>query len=288
MERLLHDKIDCLDHGYVQLTAVMGNDRSIVDAARLSISGENVKSVQEDRGLIRYLMRHRHSSPFEQVQFQFMMKMPIFVARQFIRHRTSSVNELSGRYSEMPEEYYVPEAENISHQSTMNKQGRSDMMDDAIEHVGHFRNEAIESFTHYRTRIGRDMARELARINLPLSTYTQWIWSQNLHNLFHLLSLRMDKHSQYEIRVFAEAIASIVKQVCPIAYGAFEDYRLNSMTFSRQEVEAIKTVLFLSGVGPNKGFQASHVVGDSFPTKREALEFDEKLKLLGVYQDHNI
>lgn len=295
----IKDRIPCLDHGYVQLLDCMGDDKAVVDAARLSISGEKVRPIQEDRGLIRYLMRHRHSTPLEQVQFKFMMKMPIFVARQFIRHRTASVNEMSARYSELPEEFYVPELDQIQYQSTKNKQGRSETVASYVAQdvQESFYQHSRSSFEHYHELLGqptephgvfntqekldvvRDgggVARELARINLPLSTYTQWVWSQNLHNLLHLLGLRLDKHAQYEIRVFAEAISSIVKQVCPLVWESFEDFHPNmgGMSLSAQDVVAIFS-LAQNGIGVD----ISH---ELFKTKREWEEFNEKRKRIGV------
>jgi thymidylate synthase (FAD) len=236
---------EVLDHGYVELVDVMGNDQAIVEAARQSIAGANVRPVSEDRGLIRYLMRNRHTTPFEMVELKFRAKMPIFVARQWVRHRTASINEMSARYSELPEEYYVPRQENIKLQATKNKQGRaSEEMGNSASHRHAFAVGATASFADYQCRLDEGMARELARINLPLSAYTEWYWKIDLHNLFGFLSLRMHEHSQYEIRVYAEAMAEMVKPIVPLAWEAFEDYRLGGMFLSRCDIEALK-VCFL-------------------------------------------
>lgn len=296
MNELLHAKIPCLDHGFVQLMDVMGDDKAIVDAARLSIAGEKVRAVQDDRGLIRYLMRHRHTTPFEMVEFKFMCKMPIFVARQWIRHRTASVNEMSARYSELPEEFYVPAVDQVAFQDKKNKQGRAELLDinDAGLVVDALDRGARNAFSTYHEllgqptephgvfqtmeqlaalRAGGGIARELARINLPLSTYTQWVWKQNLHNLLHLLALRLDKHAQYEIRVYAEAMASIVKQICPIAWEAFEDFRLNAIALSADEVRLLRAKI---SAAPGT------TVVINMKTRREEEEFKEKLERFGL------
>ena len=268
--QLPSDKIRVLNHGYVQLIDVMGDDQAIVDAARVSIAGENVKSVQSNEGLIRYLMRHWHTTPLEMVEFKFRCAMPIFVARQWIRHRTANVNEMSGRYSELPEEYYVPEDENIRFQATANKQGRSDAeMDSPAYWKEGFDLEAAKSFGLYRERLEAGMARELARANLPLSTFTCWIWKIDLHNLFHFLRLRLHSHAQWEIRVYGEAMAGMIKPFVPIAYQAFEDYRLHATTLTRQDKHAIRQLLL--GVP----LEDDSLAG-CFPTKRELAEFKQK------------
>lgn len=268
------EKIKCLDQGFVQLVDVMGDDDAIVDAARVSISGENVKAVSENRGLIRYLMRHRHTTPLEMVEFKFRCKMPIFVARQWIRHRTASVNEMSGRYSEMPHEFYVPELEDIQLQAGANKQGRDDsVMADPDYWRDGFADEARVSFELYQDRLDAGMARELARANLPLSTYTQWIWKIDLHNLLHFLALRLHPHAQKEIRVFGEAMAELIKPVVPIAYEAFEDYRLNGCFLTANDVLALQDIIG----GPYGGAEAALVASAKhFPTKREHSEFVDK------------
>lgn len=241
-EELLDKEFKVLNHGFVRLVDYMGGDESIVQAARVSY-GKGTKTVSEDRTLIRYLMRHRHTTPFEMVEFKFHIKLPIFVARQWIRHRTANVNEYSGRYSIMPEEFYIPDESVIKYQSQSNKQGRDEEeVPPAIRKrvLEILLNEQKSAFEGYQEMLENNIARELARINLPLSLYTQWYWKIDLHNLFHFLKLRIDKHAQYEIRVYAETIAQIVKAVVPLAYEAFEDYVLNSVTFSKQELLLLK------------------------------------------------
>jgi thymidylate synthase (FAD) len=261
-----------LNYGFVRLVDVMGDDNAIVQAARVSY-GKGTKSHSEDRSLIRYLMRHRHTSPFEMVEFKFHIKLPIFVARQWIRHRTANVNEYSGRYSEMKDEFYIPEAEQIRLQSTTNKQGRSEE---------HFSEELTETFSErivnsqemafneYSQFLESGMARELARINLPLSIYTEWYWKIDLHNLFHFLRLRFDGHAQYEIRVYAEVIANILKEIVPLAYEAFEDYTLNAITLSADEKKLVLKYLDMDAIK-----QASHT--EYGMSKNEFNEFLGKL-----------
>lgn len=265
------NKIRVLDHGFIELVDVMGSDKAIVDAARVSIAGENVRPVSEDRALIRYLYRHRHTTPFEMVEFKFRAKMPIFVARQWIRHRTANVNEMSGRYSELPAEWYTPETKRIVEQSKNNKQGSSyEQLHSKDEDQRSFHDEAEAAFEHYGYRLEAGMARELARINLPLSTYTEWIWKIDLHNLFHFLALRLHEHAQYEIRVYAEVMAEMVKEKCPLAWEAFEDFRLNGMFLTAQDIIEVKKYI-------EKGY-----LGDSHKTKRENDEFLVKAKKIGI------
>ncbi len=244
-EEIIGKEYKLLDKGFVRLVDVMGSDEAIVQAARVSY-GKGTKNVSEDRGLIRYLMRYRHTSPFEMVEFKFHVKLPIFVARQWIRHRTANVNEYSGRYSEMRNEFYLPETEQIRKQSLQNKQGRSDdVLDEALSEEILNKMSEIQSilFKEYETLLDQDLAREIARINLPLSTYTEWYWKIDLHNLFHFLKLRLDEHAQYEIRVYAKQMAEIIKYIVPLAYEAFEDYMLNSIFFSRIELNALGKML---------------------------------------------
>lgn len=265
-------KREVLDHGFVELVDVMGDDQAIVDAARISVSGENVKSVQSNEALIRYLMRHSHTTPFEMVEFKFRVAMPIFVARQWVRHRTASINELSARYSELPATFYVPKSEHVQKQADKNKQGRAEeLIDGAESWTRGYQEEAAESFGCYKDRLNAGIARELARINLPLSAYTAWIWKIDLHNLFHFLRLRLHPHAQMEIRVYAEAMAAMVKEKVPMAFEAFEDFRLNALTLTGPEVAAIRRL--------RKGFSMDDVqLG--FATKREAEEFREKWKTI--------
>lgn len=234
-------EITCLDKGFVRLVDVMGDDAAIVQAARVSY-GSGTKKVHEDRGLIRYLMRHLHTTPFEMVEFKFHIKLPIFVARQWIRHRTANVNEYSGRYSEMKDEFYVPALDQVRAQSASNKQGRADEAfptEQAKAIADTMSATQDRLYAEYQDLLEKDLAREIARINLPVSNYTEWYWKIDLHNLFHFLKLRIDPHAQYEIRVFAQAMADIVKEIVPVAYEAFEDYMLKSQRFSRLELKAI-------------------------------------------------
>jgi len=244
-EALLDQQIPVLDKGFVRLVDYMGGDSRIVQSARVSY-GEGTKSYRADRGLIHYLMKNWHTSPFEQVQLTFHTKMPIFVARQWVRHRTARLNEISGRYSIMKAEFYVPEPEQIRLQSESNKQGRSDEcvpIEEALQIIERFEKEQREVYGHYQELLDANVARELARSNLPISLYTEWYWQIDLHNLFHFLRLRLDAHAQYEIRVYAEALAQCAKAVAPIAYEAFEEHAVNSVTFSRSECAALVAMM---------------------------------------------
>ncbi|OGU58598.1 MAG: FAD-dependent thymidylate synthase [Ignavibacteria bacterium GWF2_33_9] len=242
VQDILGKEFKVLDHGFIRLLEIMGDDSSICQAARVSY-GKGTKSVREDRALLRYLMRNAHTSPFEMVELKFHVRMPIFVARQWIRHRTANVNEYSGRYSEMTDEFYLPQADQIRTQSQVNKQARSeDQLDEtrANEIIEQMKDSQAESYNEYKEYVAEGVAREIARINLPLSSYTEWYWKIDLHNLFRFLKLRMDHHAQYEIRVYANIIADILKQILPISYEAFSDYILNSVTFSKSELFKIK------------------------------------------------
>ncbi len=274
-EELLDKEFRCLNAGFVRLVDYMGGDQSIVQAARVSY-GQGTKSVNEDRGLIRYLMRHLHTTPFEMVELKFHVKLPIFVARQWIRHRTANVNEYSGRYSIMKDEFYAPEHDAIHFQSQQNKQGRSEI-DVPIE----LRQRVFDILTttqrqlysEYENLLEADIARELARINLPLSLYTEWYWKIDLHNLFHFLRLRIDPHAQYEIRVYGEAMAKITKAICPLAWEAFEDYMVKAERFSRLELNVLSD--FLPAEPLTKEYLESKGLKG-----READEFLEKLSQL--------
>ncbi|VVB82215.1 Thymidylate synthase ThyX [uncultured archaeon] len=244
-EKILDKKFPVLNHGFVRLVDYMGGDSAIVQAARVSY-GMGTKTVSEDNGLIRYLMRHEHTSPFEMVEMKFHCKMPIFVARQWVRHRTASLNEISGRYSVMKDEFYIPEAEQVNLQSKNNKQGRSEetfSSEETEKFLLDLEYEQQKDYSNYKKRIEIGMARELARINLPLSLYTEWYWKIDLHNLFHFLGLRMDEHAQYEIRAYAETMFEMTKKVAPLACQAFEDYQLNAMKFSASEITSLKRLL---------------------------------------------
>jgi len=235
--------IPCLDKGFVKLVDFCGSDQRIVQAARVSY-GDGTKSVREDKGLIDYLMRNLHTSPFEQVSFTFHVKMPIFIARQVVRHRTAKLNEISGRYSIIKDEFYVPDESRMLKQSSDNKQGSSlDLIDNPADHIEQMQNEHSFLYANYEDYLESGMAKELARINLPLSTYTEWYWTIDAHNLFHFLKLRLDPHAQYEVRVFAQAKYDLIKPIVPYACESFERHILNGKKFSQDEMEIIRTFL---------------------------------------------
>lgn len=244
-DQLLDQEIRVLDKGFVRLVDYMGSDDRIVQAARVSY-GAGTKSFRQDRALIHYLLRNDHTSPFEQVILTFHCKMPIFVARQWVRHRTARLNEISGRYSVMRDEFYVPEIDQMRLQSPDNKQARGDeALDPEVAQgmVDEMARQQREVYSHYTDMIDRGLAREIARANLPLSLYTEWYWQIDLHNLFRFLHLRMDAHAQYEIRAFAEAMAQCAKAVAPSAYEAFEEHILGSVRFSSAECQALGELL---------------------------------------------
>lgn len=237
--------IKVLDHGFVRLIDTMGDDSSIVQAARVSY-GKGTKTKSSDRGLIRYLMRHRHTTPFEMCEIKLHIKAPMFIARQWLRHRTASVNEVSARYSILPDDCYTPPPERIRPQSKTNGQGVD--MGGTIRGSMHkecaaFSAEAAAAHDEYHRRLDTGMAREQARINLPLSTYTEWFWKIDLHNLLHFLSLRNHPHAQYEIRAYAAVIDRMVAEWCPIAHEAFADYRINGATLSAAELDILRACL---------------------------------------------
>jgi thymidylate synthase (FAD) len=244
-EEILGQEIPVLDKGFVRLVDYMGGDDRVVQSARVSY-GDGTKSVREDKGLINYLIEHRHTSPFEQVIMTFHQKLPIFVARQQIRHRTARLNEMSGRYSVMRDEFYVPSPEDIRFQSADNKQGRSEnevppeIQQKVLDIITQDQKTA---YTKYEEMINDDIAKELARINLPLSLYTEWYWQMDLHNMFHFLKLRMDGHAQKEIRDYANAMALCTKAVAPISYEAFEEHVLYGRHYSKTEVEVIDDLI---------------------------------------------
>ncbi len=262
-----------LDHGFVALIDCMPRfapegktaDFSIVQSARVSY-GEGTKHVNEDRGLVRYLLRHRHTTPFEMVEFKFHIAMPIFVARQWIRHRTANVNEYSARYSIVPDRFYRPSVEAVRAQSSSNRQGGDGLVDaGTAEEFLQLLDRAEGLYKDYLGLTEKGVAREMARAALPVSVYTEWYWKCDLHNLFHFLSLRMDPHAQYEIRVFADAMYELMKPIVPISCEAFEDYRLGAMHLTKLEVEAIRSGTPIATTN-----------------KREISEFQEKCARLGV------
>ena len=236
MSKIPEDAIQCLDKGFVRLVDSMGGDEAIVQAARVSY-GKGTTKLSQDRGLIRYLMRHRHTTPFEMVEFKFHCKMPIFVARQWVRHRTANINEYSLRYSEARDEFYYPDPEHIQFQSALNKQGRmGDVPDDLKKKVqDYFKEISNRSFEIYSELNTAGVSRELARAILPVNLYTEWYWKNDLHNLLHFVGLRSDSHAQYEIRVFSDAMADSVKAVAPFAWEAYQDYAVSGLRFSKIE-----------------------------------------------------
>ena len=253
MEAHLYRAHPVLDHGFIRVIDYMGDDAAIVQAARVSY-GAGTKHVQNDEGLIRYLMRHWHSTPFEMCEIKLHVKLPVFVARQWIRHRTANVNEYSARYSILDREFYIPEASQLAAQSTVNNQGRGEVLGgaEAARVLDMLKDDASRSYDHYEAMLSltrpdgspqQGLARELARMNLPANIYTQWYWKVDLHNLFHFLRLRADAHAQYEIRVYAEAIAACVADWVPLAYGAFEDYRMGGATLSAKAVDCVRRML---------------------------------------------
>jgi thymidylate synthase (FAD) len=245
MEAHLYRAHEVLDHGFIRVIDYMGDDSAIVQAARVSY-GAGTKHVQNDDGLIRYLMRHWHSTPFEMCEIKLHVKLPVFVARQWIRHRTANVNEYSARYSILDREFYIPEPSQLAAQSVVNNQGRGEVLsgEESARVLAMLKSDAAQMYDHYEEMLSQDgqqgLARELARMNLPMNIYTQWYWKVDLHNLFHFLRLRADPHAQYEIRVYAEAIAQCVKDWVPLAYAAFEDYRMGGVTLSSKAIDVLK------------------------------------------------
>ncbi len=289
IQDILSKKFEVLKNGFVVLVDVMGDDSSIVQAARVSY-GKGTKKVSQDRGLIRYLMRHRHTTPFEMVEFKFLVKLPIFVARQWIRHRTANVNEYSARYSVLEDEFYIPETGFLAGQSTSNRQGRETAV--PLEESEQVRSSIIEhsekSYSLYEYLLNEEgenedtqrskLARELARIVIPTNVYTQWYWKIDLHNLFHFLSLRMDSHAQYEIREYANVMADMVKAAVPVAHEAFEDYMLNAMRLTGLEIDILGPILQKAGITEQQLDDACEAAGLS--NKREKQEFLDKMKRL--------
>ena len=245
MEKHLYTAHEVLDHGLVRVIDYMGDDAAICQAARVSY-GRGTKAVSNDEGLIRYLMRHWHSTPFEMCEVKFHVKLPVFVARQWIRHRTANVNEYSARYSILDREFYIPAPEHLAAQSTVNNQGRGELLEgeEAARVLDILREDAMRSYDHYEDMLSQDgqkgLARELARMNLPANVYTQWYWKVDLLNLFHFLRLRADAHAQYEIRAYAEVMCQIVRDWVPLAYGAFEDYRLGGVNLSQKAIDVLR------------------------------------------------
>jgi thymidylate synthase (FAD) len=251
-----YDPFPVLDHGFIRVIDYMGDDGAIVQAARVSY-GKGTKMVNEDKGLINYLIRHHHSTPFEMCEIKFHVKLPIFVARQWIRHRTANVNEYSARYSILDKEFYIPNPDQLAAQSATNRQGRGQVLEgkDAARVLDLLREDATRTYEHYEEMLNEDangnildpnrpgLARELARINLPTNYYTQWYWKIDLHNLMNFISLRADSHAQYEIRVYAEVLREILKMWLPLTYEAFMDYRAGAASLSAKGLSVVKALL---------------------------------------------
>jgi thymidylate synthase (FAD) len=256
LEEILYQPLPVLDHGFVRVVDYMGDDAAIVQAARVSY-GRGTRRVSEDQGLVNYLMRHRHTTPFEMCEIKYHVKLPIFVARQWIRHRTANVNEYSARYSILDNEFYVPAPEHLAAQATANRQGRGEILEGAAAQrvLDLLREDAERAYAGYAELLSEDasgtpldpnrpgLARELARLNLTLGFYTQWYWKTDLHNLMHFLSLRADPHAQYEIRAYAEAMLDTLQRWVPMAHTAFLEYRMNAATISATGLAVIRRLL---------------------------------------------
>src|ERR1700756_2894602 len=256
LEEILYEPLRVLDHGFIRVVDYMGDDAAIVQAARVSY-GRGTRKVNEDKGLINYLMRHRHSTPFEMCEIKFHVKLPIFVARQWIRHRTANVNEYSARYSIMDNEFYIPAPAQLAAQSASNRQGRGNVLegDEAARVLDLLRDDSQRQYDHYADVLNendageaidparRGLARELARMSLTLNFYTQWYWKIDLHNLMHFLSLRADPHAQYEIRAYAEAMLGVMRRWVPLCHAAFVQHRLQAITLSAGALAVVKRLL---------------------------------------------
>jgi thymidylate synthase (FAD) len=283
LEDILYQECPVLDHGFVRVIDYMGNDNAIVQAARVSY-GKGTKKKSEDQGLIHYLLRHSHTTPFEMCEIKFHIKLPFFVARQWIRHRTANVNEYSARYSILDKEFYIPKPEHLAVQSTLNRQGRGDTLspEAAQQAIEMLRGDAEQVYAHYEELLNEDgagnildpakecLTRELARTNLSLNFYTQMYWKIDLHNLMHFLALRADPHAQYEIRVYADLMLDILKKWVPFTYEAFIQYRKEGTHLSKNGLETVKKLL--------KGQKVTQE--ESGMSKREWTEFTEKLDLV--------
>lgn len=278
IEKILYEKIPVLDHGFIRVIDYMGTDASIVQAARVSY-GAGTKKVQEDRGLINYLMRHKHTTPFEMCEIKLHVKLPIFVMRHWVRHRTASINEYSARYSVLSHEFYIPQAADLARQSKTNKQGRDNeamdakTSDEILKIMQDCCSDAYEKYDHLLNDLS--LARELARTILPVNVYTEMYWKIDLHNLLHFLQLRTDSRAQYETQCYANAILDIVKKWVPMTYDAFMNYRKNAVTISKQCIELNKRI-----IGGEKVSQET-----SGLSKGEWLEFIQAFELQDVLQN---
>ena len=286
LEEILYEVVPVLDHGFVRVVDYMGDDTSIVQSARVSY-GKGTKKVSTDSGLIKYLMRHRHSTPFEMCEIKYHVKLPIFVARQWIRHRTANVNEYSARYSILDKEFYLPTKENLAAQSKNNRQGRGDLINgkQADDILKILKEDAEKSYNDYETMLNerydgtiinenqKGLARELARMNLTLNTYTQWYWKTDLLNLLNFLSLRADDHSQYEIRAYADVMIDSLKRWVPITYEAFMDYRIGGMELSSKGKSVISKMI----KGESCDFENSKLSKREWNELMESFGFKEKM-----------
>lgn len=278
LEAMLFTPVPVLDHGFIRVIDYMGDDAAVVQAARVSY-GRGTRKISEDEGLIRYLMRHWHSTPFEMCEIKYHIKLPIFVARQWIRHRTANVNEYSARYSIMDREFYIPAPAQLAAQSSVNRQGRGAVLegDEAAAVLALLREDAERNYAHYEYMLNEStvdpdrqgLARELARMNLTLNTYTQWYWKTDLHNLLNFLRLRADAHAQHETRTYAEAMLETVRAWVPLCFRAFEDYRLGAVSFSAPMLAVLRQMV----AGQNVDQQTSGL------SKRE---WTEMMTVLGL------
>ena len=286
LEKILYEALPVLDHGFVRVVDDMGDDTSIVQSARVSY-GKGTKKVSTDEGLIKYLMRHWHSTPFEMCEIKYHVKLPIFIARQWIRHRTANVNEYSARYSILDKEFYVPEKKHLSAQSTINRQGRGDLItgEQADEVLQILKDDATRTYSNYEKMLNEKfdgtiidekksgLARELARMNLTLNSYTQWYWKTDLLNLLNFLFLRADSHAQYEIRVYAEAMLDTVKKWVPITHSAFLDYRVGAVHVSAKGKKVIQQM----SKGENVTHESSGLSKREWNELMNSFEFKDKL-----------
>jgi len=286
LEKILYEALPVLDHGFVRVVDYMGDDTSIVQSARVSY-GKGTKKVSTDSGLIKYLMRHRHSTPFEMCEIKYHVKLPIFVARQWIRHRTANVNEYSARYSILDKEFYLPTKENLAAQSKNNRQGRGDLINgkQADDILKILKEDAEKSYNDYETILNerydgtiinenqKGLARELARMNLTLNTYTQWYWKTDLLNLLNFLSLRADDHAQYEIRAYADIMIGSLKRWVPITYEAFMDYRMGGMELSSKGKSVISKMI----KGESCDFENSKLSKREWNELMQSFGFKEKM-----------
>jgi thymidylate synthase (FAD) len=286
LEKILYEVVPVLDHGFVRVVDYMGDDTSIVQSARVSY-GKGTKKVSTDSGLIKYLMRHRHSTPFEMCEIKYHVKLPIFIARQWIRHRTANVNEYSARYSILDKEFYMPSKDHLAAQSTSNRQGRGDLINgkQADEILNILKKDAEQTYDNYELMLNerfdgttinennKGLARELARMNLTLNTYTQWYWKTDLLNLLNFLSLRADSHAQYEIRAYADVMVNSLKKWVPITFEAFMDYRVGGMELSSKGKSVIKKMI----KGENCDFETSSLSKREWNELMESFGFKEKI-----------